>query len=310
MVHLSKTSDSHTRRPITAVDRAFGMDGPTTPVDRRRLLALIGASSAVALAGCAGGGDDGDGSSPTDTPTPSDVVPEEYRTAASLNDRQRDPDALSAKSDVNYQSEPDGGQQCSGCAYYIPDRNGDGVGACSIVEGNIEPSGYCVSYAAYDEGTSTDGDSTGDGEASLAPVDVPEDAECAVCGMTVANFPEWNAQTVHEDDTREFFCTAGCATTYYAVTDQFADTDAAIAGLWVRDFDSRELVDGTGASYALETDSDRVDDPMRLNPAPFATREDAVAYVEAVAHLTVEDIVELSAFDRDLAEQYRGRLIE
>jgi len=272
------------------------MDLRNATVNRRRLLTLLGASSATAVAGCLGGG--GDDEQPT--ATASDAVPDQYRTATGLNGEQRDPDALSAKSDVNYQSEPNAGQTCSGCAFYVPDKNGDGVGACTIVEGTVEPNGYCVSYLPHE----------GDDSDARSPVDVPEDAECAVCEMTAANFPEWNAQAVHEDDTRAFFCTAGCAVTYDAVTGQFADTDADLAGLWVRDFDSRELVDGTSAHYALETDSDRVDDPMKLNPAPFAAREDAVAYVEEVEHLAEEDVVERSAFDRDVAEQYRGQLLE
>ncbi|MFD1647968.1 nitrous oxide reductase accessory protein NosL [Haloarchaeobius litoreus] len=275
----------------------------STELDRRTMLALVGTGSAAALGGCLGGNGDGDDGTPTATETPSDAVPDEYRTATGLDGGQRDPAALVAKGDVSYQSEPQNGQQCSGCAFYIPDKNGDGVGACTIVEGTIEPNGYCTSYVAHEA------DSDGD-EQSVSPVDVPEDASCAVCGMMAANFPEWNAQAVHTDDTREFFCTSGCATTYYAVPVQFAETDADVAGLWVRDLNSRELVDGTTAYYALETDGERLDDPMRVNPAPFEARADAVAYVDEVDYLTEEDIVQLSAFDRELAEQYRGQLLE
>ncbi len=273
-------------------------DRQMTALDRRTMLALLGSGAAGALAGC--GGDSGDGGG---SPTPTaDTVPGEYRTAEGLGGGQRDPEALSTQSAVNYQSEPQGEKQCSGCSYYIPDKNGDGLGACTIVEGTIDPSGYCTSYVAHDSGTD-DGD-------SRSAVAVPDDAQCAVCEMMAAKFPEWNAQAVHADDTRAFFCTSGCATTYYAVTAQFAETDADIAGLWVRDLNSRALIDGTAAYYALETDADRFEDPMRVNPAPFEAREDAVAYVGEVDSLTEDDIVELSAFDRALAEQYRGRLIE
>lgn len=274
------------------------MSGSDCPaVDRRTMLALLGTSSAVALAGC-GGGDDGDG-----TPTAStDDVPDVYATATAQNDQQRDPSALSSKSAVDYQDQPNEGQQCSGCQFYIPDKNGDGRGACAIVEGNIAPDAWCVSYVAQAD--------TGSGGDTAQAVAVPADARCAVCDMMAANFPEWNAQTVHTDDTREFFCSTGCATTYYAATDDFAETDADIAALWVRDVNSTDLVDGMEAYYALETDSDRLGDPMRLNPAGFATREDAVAYVDEVEYLSEDDIVELSAFDRDLASQYRGRFLE
>ncbi|MFC4405995.1 nitrous oxide reductase accessory protein NosL [Haloarchaeobius iranensis] len=273
-----------------------------TALDRRTMLALVGAGSAAALAGCLGG--DGGNGTPTPTATPSDQVPEQYRTATGLGGGERDPDNLASKGDVSYQPQPQDGQQCSGCTFYIPDKNGDGAGACTIVEGTIDPSGYCTSYVAHE----TDGGDS-DGQ-SASPVDVPEDAHCAVCDMMAANFPEWNAQAVHGDDTREFFCTSGCATTYYALPDQFAETDADIAGLWVRDLNSRALVDGTTAYYALETEQDRLEDPMRVNPAPFEAREDAVAYVDEVEYLAEEDIVELSAFDRELAEQYRGQLVE
>lgn len=162
---------------------------------------------------------------------------------------------------------------------------------------------------SVDEETPTESPEPDDDEEYQA-VEVPADANCPVCDMKSANFPEWNAQTVHEDDTREFFCTSGCATTYYVEPDRFAETDADIAGLWVTDFESSEFIDGTAAYYALETDSDRIDDPMRLNPAPFGDRADAVAYVDEVDYLTSDDIVELSAFDRELATQYRARFIE
>lgn len=144
----------------------------------------------------------------------------------------------------------------------------------------------------------------------LQAVEVPEDANCPVCDMKSANFPEWNAQVAHEDDTREFFCTSGCATTYYVEPGRFAETDADIGGLWVTGFESGEFIDGMAAYYALETDSDRIDDPMRLNPAPFGDRPDAVAYVDEVDYLSTDDIVELSAFDRNLATQYRARFLE
>jgi len=126
--------------------------------DRRTMLALLGTSSAVALAGCGGGGEDSPTATPTDedspTATSTDAVPEAYATATALNGQQRDPDSLSTKSAVNYQEEPNDGNQCSGCQFYIPDKNGDDVGACAIVEGNIAPDAWCASYVAQEE---TDG---------------------------------------------------------------------------------------------------------------------------------------------------------
>ncbi|MEF8830968.1 MAG: high-potential iron-sulfur protein [Halobacteriales archaeon] len=127
------------------------MNDQTAP-NRRRVLQLAGVAVAAGLAGCGGGG--------TETETETDTlepVPEAYRTATALDGSQRDPSGVSQTEAVNYQPEPQDGQQCSGCQYYIEDKNGDGLGACAIVEGTIDPEGYCVSYAAYEPETATDG---------------------------------------------------------------------------------------------------------------------------------------------------------
>lgn len=267
---------------------------------RRTVLALLGTGSALAVAGC--GGDGGDGADGDDTPTDQgDEVPSEYRTATSLNGNERDPDQLSTKEAVNYQEEPEDGDKCADCRYYIEDKNGDGLGACSLVDGKINPEGWCVSYVAYEEGGS---------EAAVEPVEVPSDASCAVCDMKAAKFDEWNAQLLHEDGTREFFCTSGCAVTYYVTPSTFADDPADVTAMWVTGHESGSFTDAESVSFALETDSDRLDDPMRLNPVPFTSRDDALDYVDAVDYLTADDVVELSAFDMDLAKQYRKRFLE
>jgi hypothetical protein len=119
---------------------------------RRTLLATAAATTA-ALAGCAGNG--GEGTEPptteteAETETDDDAVPAAYETATSLNGRQRDPDGLASKEALNYQAEPEGDQQCSNCGFYIEDKNGDGLGACTLVAGTIDPEGWCTSYAPY-----------------------------------------------------------------------------------------------------------------------------------------------------------------
>jgi hypothetical protein len=77
-------------------------------------------------------------------------VPAEYETATAIGGTERNPDAVASKSAVQYQSDPKDGQQCSNCTYYIEDKNDDGLGACAIVEGKVEPSGWCASYAEYE----------------------------------------------------------------------------------------------------------------------------------------------------------------
>ncbi|WP_254523080.1 CHRD domain-containing protein [Natrinema caseinilyticum] len=153
-----------------------------------------------------------------------------------------------------------------------------------------------------DEGTNAD--------ESVEPVDVPEDATCAVCNMVLAEFPDRNAQLVYEDSERVYFCSPGRMAAYYVVPEQFGAPDAPVAGIWARDFETRELIDGFEANFVLETDPDRVEDPMRLNPLPFADEAEATAYVEQYDDLDRDDVVPIDEFERDVADLYRGRLLD
>ncbi|MFD1564554.1 CHRD domain-containing protein [Haloarchaeobius amylolyticus] len=153
-------------------------------------------------------------------------------------------------------------------------------------------------------------DGGSDADDAVEPTDVPSDANCAVCNMVPAEYPDWNAQLVHEDSERAYFCTPGCLATYYVVPEQFAATDASITGAWVNDFETRELIDAFQARFVLETDSDRVEDPMRLNPLPFGDETDATTYVEQYDDLDDSDVVSIDEFDRDIAELYRGQLLD
>ena len=116
---------------------------------RRRTLLATAAATTAALAGCAGNGGEGTEAPTTETETDDDAVPAAYETATSLNGRQRDPDGLASKAALNYQAEPKGEQQCSNCGFYIEDKNGDGLGACTLIAGTIDPEGWCTSYAPY-----------------------------------------------------------------------------------------------------------------------------------------------------------------
>ena len=131
---------------------------------------MAGAAAVASVAGCAGGGgsgdepeteaatepetESGDGGDGQSTESGSggsaDSVPEEYATATAQDGTERNPDSVATQEAVMYQSEPKDGQQCSDCAFYIPDKNGDGLGACAVVEGTIEPQAWCSSYVAYE----------------------------------------------------------------------------------------------------------------------------------------------------------------
>jgi len=116
-------------------------------VDRRRFLRRALAASAAtalpALAGCSRGRD-----YPDRLQGP---VAEPYETATAIGGDERRPDRLRSKAGVDYH-EAVGEARCANCRFYVPDRNDDGLGACTLVEGYVEPDGYCTVYAAVRDG--------------------------------------------------------------------------------------------------------------------------------------------------------------
>lgn len=145
----------------------------------------------------------------------------------------------------------------------------------------------------------------------LDPVAVPDDESCGVCKMKPAMYPDWNAQLSTEGGERVHFCSPGCMAAYHADPGHFTQgrTQADVVGVWVHDVETGDLVDGTLASYVLETAADRVDDPMMTNPLPFAAASDATAYVDAYEDLDVADVVPLSGITREVATTYRGKFL-
>ncbi|MEF8851616.1 MAG: high-potential iron-sulfur protein [Haloarculaceae archaeon] len=86
-------------------------------------------------------------------------VPEEYRTASSQGGEARTPDDLFTHEEVglteSVEALADGtsqpGQSCGNCAEYIPDKNGDGWGACAKVEGYIAVEDWCSVWESVSE---------------------------------------------------------------------------------------------------------------------------------------------------------------
>lgn len=149
--------------------------------DRRQILKWIGSSvvgvflTTIGLSGC-GGGDDttveapetsGVGSSDKsstsseeqedqgpnhDVPHPGDdKVPEAEATAAALGGSQRMKGGKSPKDgpSVQFQHKPNGAQSCGSCSLYVPDKNDDGFGACTMVEGKIHPCDFCILFSKH-----------------------------------------------------------------------------------------------------------------------------------------------------------------
>lgn len=115
---------------------------------RRRFLRLSGCGSIVGLAGCLnmpGGDYERAGLSPDEClEALSDSVPEVERNALSIDGLEsRPPDELESKEQAAYQCGPRDGMLCGTCRFYIDDENGDAIGACTEVEGEIRSVDWC-----------------------------------------------------------------------------------------------------------------------------------------------------------------------
>lgn len=51
------------------------------------------------------------------------------------------------KAAMKYQDHPHEGEQCSGCMHYVPPKQGEKMGECTLVAGDISPRGWCMAYA-------------------------------------------------------------------------------------------------------------------------------------------------------------------
>lgn len=202
-----------------------------------------------------------------------------------------------------------GAGAATGCIGGNGDGNGDGNGEDGGDGNTTDDGGNDTANGTADGSGGEANETAADDQAPTTElVEFPEDANCPVCNMVSADYPDWNAQVAHEDGERAHLCTSGCVVAYKAYPDEFAVTDAEIATVWVTSYETKEMIDGLEASYALENNPDRVDDPMMTNPAPFEERTNAVEYVDAVDYLTEDDIVGYDSFDVELADNYRGQL--
>jgi hypothetical protein len=102
--------------------------------------------------GSSSGGGSGQSDKTHEVPHPSDAkLSEAEKTGESLGGAQRSPGGKSPKDgpSVMYQHEPSGNKSCGNCDMYVKDQNGDGYGACTMVEGEIHPCDFCVLYTEH-----------------------------------------------------------------------------------------------------------------------------------------------------------------
>ena len=117
---------------------------------RRALLMATGGGTVLGLAGCINtpgdvpGYDAGSQQGDWCLDDLTDDVPESEATALSVDGIERkDEDELVSKEEAGYICGPSQLFQCSTCRFYIDDRDGDGIGACTEVAGQIRSVDWC-----------------------------------------------------------------------------------------------------------------------------------------------------------------------
>ncbi len=136
------------------------------------------------------------------------------------------------------------------------------------------------------------------------PIEFTENQRCAVCNMTPTDYPGRKGQLVHENGLAAVFDSPGCLFAYKVSS----TPDSPIAGAWTTDYETGSLIDATAAHFVLITDEQAAEDPMGIDPRPFAAREDAMTFLEewTAEELTEDDvIVGLEPVDMEIAAIYR-----
>lgn len=161
---------------------------------RRRVLRLTGTASALLLSGCSGvspaasGGpasvldQDPDDATHCLDDLATEEVSESERTAESIDGIQRDPDAdFTLKENAAYTCRKQGMQMCANCRFFVPSRDGDRVGACTVVAGEVRSTDWCGLYrpsSRFREGNGPSGDAgdqyPADGTQTSSPLDSNE----------------------------------------------------------------------------------------------------------------------------------------
>ncbi|MFA9415459.1 nitrous oxide reductase accessory protein NosL [Natrinema sp. HArc-T2] len=136
------------------------------------------------------------------------------------------------------------------------------------------------------------------------PVEFTRSQRCDVCGMPVMKY-FGNSQLVHENGQAAVFDLPGCLFAYKVSS----TPDSPIQGAWTTDYETHDLIDATTANFVLITDKEAADDPMGIDPRPYAHRSDAVMFLESweAEDLSPEAdiIVGLDEVDMETAKIYR-----
>lgn len=118
---------------------------------------------------------------------------------------------------------------------------------------------------------------TSSGWAGAKPL--PPKGNCAVCGMYVANFPDWAAAVVFKDGTQAWFDGPKDLFNYLLDLKHYAAKrrEADIETILVKDYYALKHIDARKAFFVLRSD---VLGPMGQELVPFATEADAKGFLK------------------------------
>ena len=102
--------------------------------------------------------------------------------------------------------------------------------------------------------------------------------KCPVCGMFVYKYPDWVAEIVFKDGSREVFDGAKDLFRYYLDMRGFGGKKGQgdVAAVFVTDYYTLEPIDGRTALYVIGSD---VYGPMGKELIPFERRKDAEEFL-------------------------------
>jgi hypothetical protein len=116
---------------------------PPRRVVLRGALALgCGLLAPAALFGCGKQEADSTGPAPEAAPPSADSAMQAPDAPEASAESVAPAAAKMPQASVQYQTEPKGDQQCSGCIHFIAESN-----TCKLVEGQISPNGWCTLWA-------------------------------------------------------------------------------------------------------------------------------------------------------------------
>jgi copper chaperone NosL len=136
------------------------------------------------------------------------------------------------------------------------------------------------------------------GRFDIQAAEVKKDDRCPVCGMFVANYPNWLTRIHHADGTIHWFDGAKDMLAYYFDPGKFGpQSPEAIREIWVKDYYSLAWVPGREAYFVTGSD---VHGPMGHEFIPFASKEAAENFLKDHKGTRVWSFGEITAAEVDL----------